>query len=65
MRRRPYIEGPGPLEGGLGWMAEGQWRALHDMLLEYEALARPVELRQAFDDRPLRRLYERGKLRWP
>ena len=52
-------------QNGLGWMTEEQWRSLQDMLLQHEGLSKPVDLRQAFDDGFLKRIYEGGKLRWP
>jgi len=33
---------------GLGWQTEEQWQALHNMLLEFEAIAEPVDVSQAF-----------------
>jgi ABC-type nitrate/sulfonate/bicarbonate transport system substrate-binding protein len=33
---------------GLGWQTVKQWQALHDMLLEYEAISEPIEVEQAF-----------------
>lgn len=52
-------------EKGLGWMTEAQWQALHDSLREFGALGRPVEVRRAFDDSLLQRVYRGGKLPWP
>lgn len=33
---------------GLGWQTVEQWQALHDMLIEYEALAEPLNVEEAF-----------------
>lgn len=51
---------------GIGWMTAEQWRALHDMLVRFEALPRPLnDLNAAFTDRFLREIYQGGKLVWP
>lgn len=33
---------------GLGWQTREQWQALHDLLLEYDSLAGPIEVGDAF-----------------
>jgi putative hydroxymethylpyrimidine transport system substrate-binding protein len=33
---------------GTGGQTEAQWQALHDMLLKYQALAKPIEVKEAF-----------------
>lgn len=33
---------------GIGWQTTEQWQALHDMLWEHEALARPIDISDAF-----------------
>ncbi len=33
---------------GLGWQTREQWQALHDMLLKYNALAKPVNVDEVF-----------------
>lgn len=33
---------------GLGWQTWEQWQALHDMLLKYQALSRPVDVQEVF-----------------
>jgi len=33
---------------GTGWQTAAQWQALHDMLLEFEAIAKPVDVNEAF-----------------
>ena len=50
---------------GLGWMTEGQWRSLHDVLLEFGALKAPRDVRASFSDRPLTAIYRAGRLQWP
>lgn len=35
-------------ENGLGWQTADQWQALHDMLLQYDALAQPLDVTGAF-----------------
>ena len=35
-------------EFGLGWQTTEQWQALHDMLVQYEAIAEPVDVTAAF-----------------
>lgn len=35
-------------EFGPGWQTAAQWQALHDMLLMYDSLARPVDVTEAF-----------------
>jgi ABC-type nitrate/sulfonate/bicarbonate transport system substrate-binding protein len=50
---------------GLGWMTEGQWQALHDVLLRFGALKAPRDVRESFSDRPLAAIYRDGALRWP
>ena len=50
---------------GLGWMTDGQWKALYDQLIEFEALPNPFDYRTAYDDQFLKRIYEDGRLVWP
>ena len=52
-------------EHGLGWMTDGQWKALYDQLLEYGALPRAFDYRTAFTDRFLRSAYDGNQLIWP
>ena len=52
-------------DNGLGWMTVEQWQALHDSLVEYGALASPVDVGAAFTDRFLREIYRGGELVWP
>lgn len=33
---------------GLGWQTAEQWQALHDMLVQYEAIAHPIDVTEAF-----------------
>lgn len=50
---------------GLGWMTPEQWRALHDLLVGYGVISKPVELRRAYADDVLKRIYRNGQLLWP
>jgi ABC-type nitrate/sulfonate/bicarbonate transport system substrate-binding protein len=50
---------------GTGWMTMDQWQALHDSLLEYGGLDRPIDVATAFTDRTLREAYRDGVLVWP
>lgn len=52
-------------KGGLGWMTVDQWQALHDSLVEYGALANPIDVNLAFTDRFLKEIYSDGELKWP
>ena len=52
-------------ENGLGWMTDGQWKALYDQLIEFDALPRPFDYQTAYTDRFLREVYEGNRLRWP
>jgi ABC-type nitrate/sulfonate/bicarbonate transport system substrate-binding protein len=36
---------------GLGWQSEEAWQALHDMLLQYDALAKPLTVADVFTNR--------------
>ena len=33
---------------GLGWQTEEQWQALHDYLVQYDAIADPIDIKEAF-----------------
>jgi len=33
---------------GIGWQTEAQWQALHDTLLQYQALSTPVDIKDTF-----------------
>ena len=39
-----------PEENGLGWQTEEQWQALQDALIEFGAIAEPVDVNAAFCD---------------
>ncbi len=52
-------------ENGLGWQTEEQWQALQDALVEFGAIAEPVDVNAAFFDEFLRSIYKDGKLQWP
>ena len=53
-------------ENGLGWMTGEQWQALHDFLVQYEALPAPLaDPTAAFRDEFLRQVYRDGELVWP
>lgn len=49
------------LSFGIGWQTEEQWQRLHDFLVKYGALSRPIQnVAQIFDDRFLRQVYAEG-----
>ena len=50
---------------GLGWMTADQWRAFHDSLVKYGALAEPIEVESAFTTRFLEEIYEGAWINWP
>lgn len=52
-------------ERGLGWMTEAQWRTLHDSLVKFNGIAKPIDPATAFTDRFLQGIYQKGKLAWP
>ena len=52
-------------DNGLGWMTIEQWQALHDSLIEHDALTGPANVNMAFTDRFLREIYRSGELVWP
>ena len=52
-------------EHGLGWMTLQQWREFHDLLVRYQALAREVDVEQAFTTQFLEEAYDDGRLVWP
>ncbi len=50
---------------GLGAMADEQWKALYDQLIEFDALSKPFDYRTAFTDQFLNAVYDGTELRWP
>lgn len=50
---------------GVGWQTREQWQSLHDTLLEFKTIAKPVELSRVFTDEFVRAAYKDGKLVWP
>ena len=52
-------------QNGLGWMTEEQWAGLQATLLEYEALAKPVDVKTVYTDQFLKDIYDDGRLEWP
>lgn len=51
---------------GVGWQTAEQWRALHDYLVEFEAIDSALEdPTAAFNDEFLQQAYEDGTLIWP
>ncbi len=52
-------------EHGLGWFTEEQFQALHDVLIEYGGLEKPVAVREAIDRTLLESIYRDGVLQWP
>jgi len=53
-------------QNGIGWMTDQQWQALHDLLVQYQAISHPLEdLSAAYTTQFLERIYENGSLKWP
>ena len=52
-------------ERGVGQMADQQWKALYDHLLQFEALTQPFDYTTAFTTTFLEQAYDGNKLRWP
>jgi ABC-type nitrate/sulfonate/bicarbonate transport system substrate-binding protein len=52
-------------ENGLGWQTEKQWQDLADTLLEFQALAKAVDVNGAFTNEFVQRAYQDGQLIWP
>ena len=52
-------------EHGLGGMTRQQWQEFHDLLVRYQALAREVDVEQAFTTQFLEAAYQDGRLLWP
>jgi ABC-type nitrate/sulfonate/bicarbonate transport system substrate-binding protein len=50
---------------GLGAMTLQQWQEFHDLLMRYGALARELDVDQAFTTQFLEAAYEEGRLVWP
>jgi len=50
---------------GLGWQTREQWQALMQVLVDYQAIARPVDVSKVFSDEFVRKAYRDGKLVWP
>ena len=50
---------------GLGAMTLQQWQEFHDLLVRYGALARELDVAQAFTTQFLEAAYEEGRLVWP
>ncbi len=48
---------------GIGWTEERQWQALHDALVEYKGIEKPVDVKRAFTTTYLAPLYQDGKLK--
>ena len=51
--------------GGLGAMTDGQWKALYDHLLEYDAIPAPFDYRTAYTTDFLEEIYDGASLKWP
>jgi ABC-type nitrate/sulfonate/bicarbonate transport system substrate-binding protein len=60
---RSAIGGPA-YQFGIGWQTVDQWQKLHDFLVQYNALPRPLDdASTAFTDRFLKEIYNNGKLK--
>lgn len=46
---------------GIGWMTEQQWKALHDSLVEFGVIEKPVDVRKVFTTEYLSRVYRDGR----
>ncbi len=52
-------------ENGLGWQTKEQWQALHESLLEFKAIDKPVDVSRAFADQFVRKAFKNGRFVWP
>lgn len=50
---------------GLGWMTQEQWQTLHDSLLRFGGLSKPIDPTRAYAPGLLQRIYDNGRLVWP
>lgn len=50
---------------GLGWMTREQWQTLHDSLLRFGGLGRPLNPANVYAPVFLERIYQNGHLKWP
>ena len=50
---------------GVGWMTEGQWKELYDHLVEYEAIEKTFDFRDAYYTGFLEGIYDGNMLKWP
>ena len=50
---------------GVGWMTEGQWKELYDHLVEYEAIEKTFDFRDAYYTGFLEDVYDGNRLKWP
>ena len=50
---------------GVGWMTEGQWQELYDHLVEYEAIEKTFDFRDAYYTGFLEDIYDGNMLKWP
>ncbi len=48
---------------GIGWTEERQWQALHDALVEYKGIQKPIDVKKAFTTEYLAPVYQDGKLK--
>ena len=46
-------------------MTPQQWQEFHDLLVRYQALARELDVTQAFTTQFLEAAYDDGRLVWP
>ena len=53
-------------QNGIGWQTAEQWKALHDFLVQYQGISRPLpDPNAAFSDQFLKQAYKNGELVWP
>jgi ABC-type nitrate/sulfonate/bicarbonate transport system substrate-binding protein len=50
---------------GIGWQTREQWQSLHDTLLEFKGIEKPVEVSRVYTDHFLQSILKDGKVAWP
>jgi ABC-type nitrate/sulfonate/bicarbonate transport system substrate-binding protein len=52
-------------KNGIGWQTREQWQRNHDVLLQYKAIDKPVDVGLVYNDTFLKAVYKDGRLAWP
>jgi ABC-type nitrate/sulfonate/bicarbonate transport system substrate-binding protein len=52
-------------KNGIGWQTLEQWKGMHDSLLEFQGIAKALDVSLAYTDAFLKQVYRDGKLVWP